>query len=103
VPEGQGIRVDTHGYEGYEVPPFYDSLLAKLIVHGRDRADALERAREALATFTVEGVDTNVDMHRSILHHPDFLADAVDTRWLERTLLPEFAQRSSVDSQEGSH
>ena len=89
APEGPGIRIDTHAFEGYVVPPYYDSLLAKLIVHGRDRAHAIERAGAALDAFTVAGVDTNIDLHRRIIGHPDFMADNVDTRWLERVFLPE--------------
>ncbi len=90
APHGPGIRVDTHAFEGYVVPPYYDSLLAKLIVHGRDRSEVIERAGAALEAFTVAGVETNVEMLRRILEQPDFVADTVDTRWLERVFLPEF-------------
>ncbi len=94
TPEGPGIRVDTHGFEGYVVPPYYDSLLAKLIIHGRDRSQTIERAGAALDAFTVAGVETNIQMHRRILGHRDFVADTVDTRWLERVFLPEFELRA---------
>jgi acetyl-CoA carboxylase, biotin carboxylase subunit len=101
VPEGPGIRIDTHAFEGYVVPRFYDSLIAKLIVHGRDRAQAIERARAALDTFAVAGIDTNIELHRKILDHRDFVADTVDTRWLERVFLPEF-ERTDRHNLEGA-
>jgi acetyl-CoA carboxylase biotin carboxylase subunit len=86
-PEGPDIRLDTHVFAGYDVPPFYDSLLAKLIVGGTDRNDAIRNLRAALATFEVDGVDTTIEMHRRIVDHPDFTGDRVDTKWLERVLL----------------
>lgn len=97
VPEGPGVRVDTHAFEGYVVPPYYDSLLAKLIVHGRDRGHAMERARSALDAFNVDGIETNIAMHRRILGHRDFVADTVDTQWLERVFLPGFEQEAAAD------
>ncbi len=96
-PEGPGIRIDTHAFEGYVVPPYYDSLLAKLIVHGSDRAQAIERAGPALDAFIVAGIETNIEMHRRILDHRDFVADTVDTRWLERVFLPEFERAAGAD------
>ncbi len=90
VPEGPGIRIDTHAFEGYVVPPYYDSLIAKLIVHGSDRSHAIGRARGALESFTAAGIETNIEMHKRIIGHRDFVADTVDTQWLERALLPEF-------------
>lgn len=85
-PAGEGIRVDTHVQAGTAVPPFYDSLLAKLIVHAGDRAAALERARDALELCRLEGVATNLDLHRSILREDDFERGGVDTTWLPRFL-----------------
>ena len=85
-PVGEGIRVDTHVQAGSEVPPFYDSLLAKLVVHGSDRASTLERAREALDLCRIEGVATNLDLHRLILRADDFERGGVDTTWLPRFL-----------------
>ncbi len=82
-PRGDGVRVDTHIEPGAEVSPFYDSLLAKLIAHGRDRADAISRLREALAAFHVEGVATTIGFHRRLLDHADFVASRVHTRWVE--------------------
>jgi acetyl-CoA carboxylase biotin carboxylase subunit len=84
LPGGFGVRVDTHIYEGYVVPPNYDSLLAKLIVHAEDRDAAIRRMRRALGEFVVEGVKTNLQFHRKLMEHPDFVAARLDTRFLER-------------------
>jgi acetyl-CoA carboxylase biotin carboxylase subunit len=86
VPRGPGLRVDTHVEAGALVPPFYDSLLAKVIAHGRDRADAMARMREALGRFEVGGVETTIAFHRRILAHPDFVGGRVHTRWVEDEL-----------------
>jgi acetyl-CoA carboxylase biotin carboxylase subunit len=81
VPVGPGLRVDTHMQAGDEIPPYYDSLVAKLIASGRDRAEALERLRSALRRFTVEGVATTVPMHLALTQEPEFVAGGVDTTW----------------------
>ena len=73
LPGGPGVRVDTHLYAGYEVPPFYDSLLAKLIVWGETREIALARSRRALAEFEIGGVKTNIPFHRGIIDNDAFL------------------------------
>jgi len=83
-PGGPGVRVDTHIYAGYTVPPYYDSLLAKVIVHGNHRQEALARMRQALDSFIIEGVTTTIPFLGRVLHHPDFLAGKVDTKFLER-------------------
>lgn len=83
-PGGPGIRVDTHVYAGYTVPPYYDSLLAKLIAHGRDREEALARLRQALDTFILEGVTTTIPFLSRVIRHPDFVAGKIDTKFLER-------------------
>jgi acetyl-CoA carboxylase biotin carboxylase subunit len=88
-PGGPGVRVDTHVYAGYTVPPYYDSLLAKVIVHGRDRAEALVRMGQALDSFILEGVTTTIPFLGRLIHHPDFVAGKVDTRFLEREFSPE--------------
>ena len=82
-PGGPWVRVDTHVYQGYRVPPFYDSLLAKLIVWGRDRREAVARARWALDQFVVEGVKTTIPFHRRVLDHPRFVAGDVSTHFIE--------------------
>ncbi|HXQ28624.1 MAG TPA: acetyl-CoA carboxylase biotin carboxylase subunit [Gemmatimonadales bacterium] len=81
---GPGVRVDTHIYAGYAVPPFYDSLLAKLIVHGNSREEALSRMRQALDSFIIEGVTTTIPFLSRVLRHPDFVAGRVDTRFVDR-------------------
>ncbi len=84
LPGGLGVRVDTHIYANYRVPPNYDSLLAKLIVHGETRPVALARLRRALGEFIVEGCKTNIDFHRRLIEHPDFVAGRLDTHLVER-------------------
>jgi acetyl-CoA carboxylase biotin carboxylase subunit len=84
LPSGPGVRVDTHLYPGYEVPPFYDSLLAKLIVWGEDRAQAIARSRRALAEFQVDGVRTNLPFHRGIIENAAFVDAEVSTNLLDR-------------------
>jgi acetyl-CoA carboxylase, biotin carboxylase subunit len=86
LPIGDGIRVDTHVQGGSVVPPYYDSLLAKLIVHGADRADALARARAALDLLRIDGVTTTVPVHQALLDDPEFAAGGVDTAFFERFL-----------------
>jgi acetyl-CoA carboxylase biotin carboxylase subunit len=83
-PGGPGVRVDTHVYAGYSVPPYYDSLLAKVIVHGNDRAEALTRMGQALDSFILEGVTTTITFLARVIRHPDFVAGTVDTRFLDR-------------------
>ena len=84
APGGPGIRIDTHVYAGYSVPQYYDSLLGKLIAHGRTREEALGRAYQALEEFIIEGVKTTIPFLREVLRHPDFVAGNVDTHFLER-------------------
>jgi acetyl-CoA carboxylase biotin carboxylase subunit len=83
-PGGPGVRVDTHVYAGYRVPPHYDSLLAKVIVHGRNRAEALSRMGQALDSFILEGITTTIPFLARVIRHPDFVLGIVDTRFLER-------------------
>jgi acetyl-CoA carboxylase biotin carboxylase subunit len=84
LPGGPGVRVDSHAYVGYIVPPYYDSLLAKLIVHGRDRDEAIARMQRALGEMLIQGVQTTIPFHQKVLRHPDFLAGKTSTRFLER-------------------
>jgi acetyl-CoA carboxylase, biotin carboxylase subunit len=86
-PGGPGVRMDTHVYAGYRVPPFYDSLLAKLITHGTTREEALARMRNALSTFVLEGVHTTIPFLLQVLDHPDFVAGEIDTKFLERMFI----------------
>ena len=89
LPGGPGVRVDTHVFGGYRVPPYYDSLIAKLIVHGRDRGEAIRRAKRALRMFLVRGIATSIPLHLRILEDRDFLTGDVSTSFMER-----FLQRS---------
>jgi acetyl-CoA carboxylase biotin carboxylase subunit len=83
-PAGPGIRVDTHIEPGREVPPWYDSLMAKIIVHGADRSDALDRMRAALRQCRIEGLASNLLLQRRITSDRQFRSGAVDTGWLAR-------------------
>jgi len=82
-PEGAGVRLDTHCFAGYRVPPYYDSLLAKLITSGADREQAIERMQAALGDFHVEGVDTGISFLSGLMAHPDYRSGHVNTRWVE--------------------
>ncbi len=84
LPGGPGVRVDTHLYPGYEIPPYYDSLLAKVVVWGENRAEALARARGALAECHVGGVKTNLPFHRGIIDNAAFVDGEVSTNLLDR-------------------
>ena len=94
LPGGPGTRVDTHGYEDYVIPPHYDSLVAKLIVHDRSREQAISRMRRALDFFVVEGIHTSIPLHKRILRDPDFIAGRLSTRFMERFLQREARERS---------
>jgi acetyl-CoA carboxylase, biotin carboxylase subunit len=89
-PQGASVRLDTHCYTGYLVPPHYDSMIAKLLVHAADRASAVDAMRVALDGFEIEGIETNIDFHRFVMRHADYVEGKVNTRWLESTLLPAF-------------
>jgi acetyl-CoA carboxylase biotin carboxylase subunit len=91
-PAGEGVRIDSHCYPGYFVPPYYDSLLAKLITWGRDRDQAIRSMQEALMGFTVSGVDTTISFHRFIMKNPDYLTGQVNTGWIENSLVKEYEE-----------
>jgi acetyl-CoA carboxylase biotin carboxylase subunit len=84
TPGGTGVRVDTAAYAESVIPPFYDSLIAKLIVHGKDRTEAISRMARALEMFVVEGISTSIPVHEKIVADPDFRAGRFDTRFLTR-------------------
>ena len=86
VPGGPGIRVDTAAYADAVIPPYYDSLIAKLIAYGRDRAEAIARMHGALDGFVVEGIKTTIPLHKRILADPEFIAGKFDTHFLEHLL-----------------
>ena len=85
-PGGPGIRVDTHVYAGYSVPPNYDSLIGKVIAHGETRDAAIARVRNALAEMVIEGIKTNIPLHQEIFNHAAFKAGGLDIHYLERRL-----------------
>lgn len=86
APGGIGVRVDSHIYDGYTVPPFYDSLIAKVITHGHDRATAMKRMQRALDELVVEGIRTNAALHRNLVRDTSFLAGGVSIHYLEGLL-----------------
>ena len=86
APGGPGIRVDSHAYSGYDVPPFYDSLIGKVIAHGETRQLAIARMRIALAEIVVEGIKTNIPLHQEICQHTAFKAGGTDIHYLEKRL-----------------
>ena len=83
LPGGPGVRVDTYVYPGYRVPPFYDSMIAKVIVHARTRELAIARMRRALEAMVIEGIKTTIPLHLKIMNDPDFQAGNISTRFLE--------------------
>ena len=84
LPGGVGIRVDTHAYQDGVIPPYYDSLVAKLIAYGKDRTEAIQRMKRALDLFVVEGIHTSIPLHKRILAEPDFIAGQFDTNFIKR-------------------
>ena len=88
-PGGPGVRVDTAAYQSYVIPPHYDSLVAKVLTHGTDRAQAIARMRVALDEFVVEGIATTIPLHRRLIQEPRFLSGDVHTRFVEDWLAAE--------------
>jgi len=86
APGGKGVRVDTHVYSGYSVPPYYDSMIAKLIITGATREIAIARMKRALGEFTIHGIKTTIPFQQEILNHPDFAAGTYDIGWVGRFL-----------------
>ena len=94
-PGGPGVRVDTFAHEGCEISPYYDSMIAKLMTHGRTRAEAIARMKRSLDVMVVEGIKTNIPLHRKILDDPDFVAGRFDTGYMERFLPQKKATAAS--------
>ena len=92
LPGGPGVRVDTHVYAGYEIPQYYDSLVAKLIVWGENRKEALERARRALKEFIIEGVDTTIPFHLMVLEDEYFISGDISTHFVADRISPRLSQ-----------
>ncbi|MEM1084265.1 MAG: acetyl-CoA carboxylase biotin carboxylase subunit [Verrucomicrobiota bacterium] len=86
APGGKGVRVDTHVYSGYTVPPYYDSMIAKLIVSAATREIAIARMKRALGEFMIHGINTTIPFQQEIIDHPDFKAGKYDIGWVERYL-----------------
>jgi acetyl-CoA carboxylase biotin carboxylase subunit len=99
-PQGTGVRVDTACFPGWTIPPHYDSLLAKLIVAGADREDALERTRRALRHFRVEGAETTAGFALDLLSDPDVIAGRVHTKWVEEEFIDGWAARQAATATE---
>jgi len=95
LPGGNGIRIDTAAYAGATIPPYYDSLIAKLITHGRDRTEAIMRMRRALEMFEVEGIHTTIPLHKRILDDDGFEEGNTDTKYLERLFSPQISSQAA--------
>jgi acetyl-CoA carboxylase biotin carboxylase subunit len=93
LPGGPGVRVDTYVYPGYRVPPFYDSMIAKVIVHARTRDLAIARMRRALDAMVIEGIKTTIPLHLKIMDNPDFQAGNISTRFMEDFLAENGSKR----------
>ena len=87
-PGGPGVRVDSIVYQGYEVPPFYDSLVSKLIVYAKDREDCLMRTQRALEEFIIEPIDTSIELHKKLIRNSDIKNGNYTIKWLEEKFLP---------------
>jgi acetyl-CoA carboxylase biotin carboxylase subunit len=87
VPGGPGVRVDTFAHAECTVPPYYDSMIAKIIVHGRDRQEAIARMRRTLEMTVIEGIKTSIPLHLKILADPDFVAGRLSTSFMERYIV----------------
>ena len=84
LPSGFGVRVDTSVYQGYHIPPFYDSMVGKLIVHGDDREEAIAKMKRSLEELVVEGIETNIDFQYAIMEHPNFIESDYDTSFIQK-------------------
>ena len=84
LPGGKGIRIDSAIYSGYTIPPYYDSMVAKLIVWARNRKEAIRKMQSALGEVIIEGIDTNVDYQYEIVNHPDFISGDIDIEFIEK-------------------
>ena len=86
TPGGFGVRVDSHMYDGYVVPPYYDSMIAKLIVHGKNREEAMQRVKRSLDEYVIDGIKTTIPLHRILVDDPDMRKGDYDIHWLEKRL-----------------
>jgi len=93
LPGGFGVRVDSHAHAGYSVPPYYDSMIAKLIVHRETRDEAIATMQRALIELRISGIKTTAGFHKTVLAQPEFVQGTVDTKWVERVLLPRLQNK----------
>ena len=89
APSGKGVRVDSHCYAGYQIPPHYDSMIAKLIVHGTDRADALKLLENALNEYIIDGIKTTIGFHQRLIRDPRFVNNEVTTKWVDDVFMKQ--------------
>lgn len=94
-PQGEGIRLDSHMSAGAMIPPYYDSMVGKLIAHGANRGEAIAKLVDAIDNFAIEGVRTTLPLQRAIITHPDFVENRIHTRWLEQVLLPTYGKEAA--------
>jgi acetyl-CoA carboxylase biotin carboxylase subunit len=85
-PGGLGVRVDSGVYQGYRIPPYYDSLIGKLIVHGKNRNECLMRLKRALSEFVIDGIETTIPLFNELIRQPDIANGVYDIHWLEKFL-----------------
>ena len=97
IPGGHGIRVDTHVYTGYAIPPFYDSMIAKLITTAQTRDEAINKMRRALDEFVIEGVKTTVDFHRQLMMHKDYVEGNYTTKFMEDFVIEDISEEDEED------
>ena len=88
-PSGKGVRVDSHCYAGYTIPPHYDSMIAKLIVHGTDRADAIRILEHALGDYVIDGIKTTIGFHQRLIRDARFLNNEVTTKWVDEVFMKQ--------------
>ena len=93
LPGGFGVRVDSHAHAGYTVPPHYDSMIAKIIVHRETRDEAIATMQRALSELRISGIKTTAAFHKTVLAQPEFVQGTVDTKWVERVLLPRLQNK----------
>ena len=96
VPGGPGVRVDTFAHAECTVSPYYDSMIAKIIVHGRDRSEAIARMRRTLEMTVIDGIKTSIPLHLKILADPDFIAGRLNTSFMERYIVEKKPTSSSL-------
>ena len=94
-PGGLGVRVDSGAYQGYSIPPYYDSLIGKLIVHGKSRNECLMRLRRCLSEFVIDGIETTIPLFAELLQHPDIANGLYDIHWMENYI----AQRPADETE----